>query len=83
MNNSLSHLAPFVQFKESEKHRWRSITFVSKSNTFKNNTPPWVFFTLFELYRWHKIGQSVTCEILDKNVFFYNSQRISESAESF
>ena len=42
-----------------------------------------MFFTLFELYKWYQIGQSLTCEILDKNVFFYNSQRISESAESF
>ena len=32
-----------VQFKKREKHSWRSVTF---SNFTKNNTPPWVFFTL-------------------------------------
>ena len=41
--DSLSDLAPVVQFKESEKHPWRSVTF----NKVKSNTPPWVFFRFF------------------------------------
>ena len=41
--DSLSDLAPFVQFKESEKHPWRSVTF----SKVKSNTPPWVFLRYF------------------------------------
>ena len=29
-------------------------------NFTKSNTPPWVFFTFFKLYRWYQIVQSVT-----------------------
>ena len=32
----------FAQFEKSEKHLWRSVTF-------KNDTPPWVFFAFFNL----------------------------------
>ena len=42
-------------FKKSEKHSWRSVTFSkvagfsNKSSTSRtlSNTPPWVFFTIF------------------------------------
>ena len=51
---ALRDLVPFVQFKKREKHPWRSANF---SNI---NTPPWVFFTLFKLYKWHQIGQRIT-----------------------
>ena len=26
----------------------------------KSNTPPWVFFTFFKLYRWYQIAQRIT-----------------------
>ena len=26
----------------------------------KSNTPPWVFFTFLNLYKWYQIAQSVT-----------------------
>ena len=52
---ALRDLVPFVQFKKREKHPWRSVTFskvVGFSLHFtKINTPPWVFFTFFELYK--------------------------------
>ena len=40
-------LVPFVQFKKPEKHSWRNFT--------ESNTPPWVIFTFFELYKWYQI----------------------------
>ena len=29
-------------------------------NSPKSNTPPWVFFTFFKLYKWYQIAQSVS-----------------------
>ena len=29
-------------------------------NFTKSNTPPWVFFTFFQLYKWYQIAQSVS-----------------------
>ena len=29
-------------------------------NLTKNNTPPWEFFTFFNLYKWYQIAQSIT-----------------------
>ena len=29
-------------------------------NFTKINTPPWVFFTFFELYKWYQIAQRIT-----------------------
>ena len=26
----------------------------------KSNTPPWVFFTFFKLYKWYQIAQRIT-----------------------
>ena len=26
------------------------------------DTPPWVFFTFFELYKWYQIAQNITSE---------------------
>ena len=50
----LRDLVPFVRFKKLEKHPYRSVTFT------KSNTPPWVFFTFFKLYRWHQITENVS-----------------------
>ena len=48
-------MVPFVQFKKGEKHLWRSVNFSTKINT-----PPWLFFTFFKLYKWHQIAQRIT-----------------------
>ena len=29
-------------------------------NFTKSNTPPWVFFTFFKLYKWYQIAQRIT-----------------------
>ena len=31
-------------------------------NFTKSNTPPWVFFTFFKLYKWYQIAQSASYE---------------------
>ena len=55
---------PFVQFKKREKHLWRSVNFSKVAglacNFTKINTPPWVFFTFFKLYKWYLSVQSIT-----------------------
>ena len=61
----LRDLVPSVQFKKREKHPWRSVTFSplvkleAAYNFTKSNTPPWLFFTLFKLYKWYQTAQSI------------------------
>ena len=31
----------------------------------KSNTPPWVFFTFFKLYKWYQRGQRFTYSIVE------------------
>ena len=54
--------------KKCEKHTWRSVTFckvIGFSLHFtKSNTPLWVFFTFFILYKWYQIAQSVSQELV-------------------
>ena len=50
--DALRDLIAFVQFGKREKHPWRSVTLNTKSNT-----PPWVFFSFFKLYKWYQIVQ--------------------------
>ena len=57
--DALSNLVPFVQFKKREKHPWRSVNF-STCNFAKINTPPWVFFLFFKLYKCYQITQRIT-----------------------
>ena len=59
--DSLSDLILFVQFEKCDKHPWRSVTFskVEACNFTKSNTPLWVFFTLFKLYKWCQIAQRI------------------------
>ena len=57
--DALRNLVPLVQFKKREKHPWRNVSF-SKVAGFKFNTPPWVFFTFFKLYKWYQIVQRTT-----------------------
>ena len=47
----LRDLVPSAQFKKREKHPWRRVNF-SKVAGLKGNSPPWVFFTFFKLYKW-------------------------------
>ena len=32
-------------------------------NVTKNNIPSWMFFTLFKLYGWYQIAQSITYDV--------------------
>ena len=45
-----TRLCDLVQFKKREN------TLHGKS---KSNSPPWVFFTVFKLYEWYQIAQSI------------------------
>ena len=58
--DALRDLVVFVQFKEREKHTWRSITIC---NYTKINTLPWVFFTFFKLYKCYQIDEPITSEM--------------------
>ena len=61
--DALHDLVSIVQFKKREIHPWRSITFSNRlvaCNFTKSNTPPWVFFTFFKLYKWYQITQNIT-----------------------
>ena len=44
--DALRDLLPCIQFKKREKHPWMSVNFSTKINT-----PLWVFFKLFKLYK--------------------------------
>ena len=40
---------------------WHGITLKALDCNFtKRNTPPWVFFKFFNLYKWYQIGQRIT-----------------------
>ena len=56
-NDALRYLVLFVQFKKLEKYPW-------KVNFTYSNTPPWVFFTIWKLYKWYQIAQNITIIIL-------------------
>ena len=51
--DALHDLVTFVQFKKREKHPWRKVNFN------KVNTPPWLFFMFFNLYKWYQIAQRI------------------------
>ena len=44
---------------------------VSACNFMKCNTPEWVFFTFFKLYRWYQIVQRVTYGSAKTQIFAY------------
>ena len=50
---------PFVQFEKHEKQLCRCINFRACKFS-KINTPPWVFFMFFKLYKWYQIAQCIT-----------------------
>ena len=39
-------------------------------NSTEGNTPPWVFFTFFELYKWYQIAQRTTVLLIVKFIIF-------------
>ena len=69
------NLVPFVQFKKRENHPWRNVNFSTKINT-----PPWVFFTFFKLYKCyqnratHQISEQVFIAVLE--IFFLKTLKI-------
>ena len=46
LSDALHDLVPFAQFKKREKHPWKSVNTLSKSNF-----PPRVFYMFFKLYK--------------------------------
>ena len=43
----------------------------------KSNTPPWVFFTFFELYKSYQIAQNTTMEMISNfNQYKFKGLRI-------
>ena len=58
---ALRDLVPFVQFKNREKHPWRSVNFSKVAgNDIKINTSSWMFFRFFKLDKWYQIAQRTT-----------------------
>ena len=66
--DALCDLVPFVQFKYMKNSPWSSLLLLKLQakvcNFPKSNTPPCVFFTVFKLYRWYQIAQSVSYNLL-------------------
>ena len=63
-------LLPFAQFKKREKHSWKSVTFSTKRQSFMD------VFTMFKLYNWYQIGQSITF----KRARWQNLQRLQRES---
>ena len=74
---ALRGLVPFVQFKKRKKHPWMSVNFSLACNFTKINTPPWMFFTFFKLYKWFQIAQrtTITPERMDGCNWFVKKSR--------
>ena len=64
--DALHDLVPFEQFTKCEKHPWSSVTFIKFAGC-KSNTPTWVFFTFFKLYKWYQIVQRVSFNTIKYN----------------
>ena len=61
--DALRDLEPFVQLN-NVKSVLRGVLLlvnlqVSACNFTKSNTPPWAFFTVFKLFNWYRIAQSI------------------------
>ena len=63
-------LESFEQIKKHEKHPWRGYTFIKVAGYI----PPWVFFTVFELYKWCKIVQSTTAYLTLQTILQISQQ---------
>ena len=63
--DALRDLVVFAQIKKREKKTYGGVLILVKlqveaCNFTKINTPPWVFFMLFKLYKWYQIAQRIT-----------------------
>ena len=47
-------------FKNSKNTNGGVLLLVKLQAITKSNTPPWVFFTFFKLYKWYQIAQRIT-----------------------
>ena len=55
--DTLRDLVPFVQFKKRENTHGGVLILVKlQATTTKTNTPTWVSFTFFKLYKWYRIA---------------------------
>ena len=73
---ALRDLIPFVQFK-NVKNAHGGVLILVACNFTKINTPPWVFFTFFKLYKWYKIAQCITnsWRLIVSSILLYFSQK--------
>ena len=50
-----------TEYREMRSISPYSVRMRGKAYSFtKSNTPPWVFFTFFKLYKWYQIAQHMT-----------------------
>ena len=69
--NDLRKFVPFYNLENVKN------TFQDEVCSFtKCNTPPWVFFTFFKLYKWYQVSQSITYE------YFFASSSLSHDSNS-
>ena len=71
----LRDLLPFLQFKKRGKYPRRRLLLVA-CNSAKSNTPPWVFFTFFKLYKWYNGTKSRNASYQCIQGFVVASQQI-------
>ena len=81
-------LVAFAQIKKREKHRWRSVKFSKEACNFtKINTPPWVFFTFFKLYKCYQIAKRITYAkliiIFTPNLAFFAYSEVIHGSTTF
>ena len=62
-SDALHDLVPFVQFKKNVKNTHEA----EACNFTKSNTPPWLFFMFFKLYKRYQIAQRITYIDLGKS----------------
>ena len=62
--DALRNLLPSIQFKKRKKTHGGVLLLVKLQvlacNFTKKNTPPWVFFMFFKLYKWYEVEQRTT-----------------------
>ena len=57
--DALRDLVPLYNLT-NVKNTYGGMLLTVKLQATKSNTPPWVFFTFFKLYKWYQIAQSIT-----------------------
>ena len=64
MRGALRDLVPLCNLKNVKNTHWGVLILVKLQveacNFTKINTPPWVLFTFFKLYKWYQIAQRTT-----------------------